>query len=159
LIVGQFTAEGTPTNMQAAIMSMWNEVGVQTEYTPLDPATQADSTASDNHPYDVTITSFAWLAYDPSTAYASFATERRPDWSNYSTPEFDEVMSEAIRVPVLTDAVPLYQQAALILQNDLPYAPMWLDPEIWEINKKMHGGSLGRGPLNDIQSERWWKES
>jgi hypothetical protein len=36
--------------------------------------------------------------------------------------------------------------------------PIWIEPEIWAINKRMHGGNLARGPLNDVLAEKWWKE-
>ena len=155
---GQFVAQGAPSATMAAIMSMWNDIGVQTEYVALDPAAQADISKSDDHPYDVVLTAFAWLAYDPSSAYSSFGSEFRPDYSNYSNPEFDKLMQEAIRIPNMEDAIATYQQAAVILQTDLPYAPGWITPEIWGVRKNLHGGVLGRGPLNDIQSEKWWKE-
>lgn len=158
LILGAFTSEGTPSNVIAAIMSMWTEIGLKVIFQPLDPANQRDLSLTDDHTYDVTVTNFAWLAYDPSSAYNSFSMEAGNTWSNYANPDFDEVMSEAIRTPTLEDAVPLYQQAQVILQRDLPYAPLWIEPEIWAVNKRLHGGILGRGPLNNIQSEKWWKE-
>ena len=46
----------------------------------------------------------------------------------------------------------------VILATELPYAPIWMDPEIFIINKKVHGGVFGRGPINDVLAELWWKE-
>lgn len=157
--LGQFTAQGTPTNAISAVMSMWNELGLKVEFMPLDSAAQVEISRNEDHVYDVVITSFAWLAYDPSTALAAFASDRRPNYSNFSNPEFDEEMAIAMRSPSLEEAAPHYQRAQVILQEELPYAPLWTDAEIWAVNNRMHGGILGRGPLNDIQSEKWWKES
>jgi ABC-type transport system substrate-binding protein len=138
-------------------MSMWNEIGLKVEFLPMDAAAQVEISRAEEHVYDVTMTGFAWLAYDPSSSYASFGSERRPNYSNYSNPDYDTAMQEAVRVPVLEDAVPLYQQAQTILQTDLPYAPVWMDAEIWAVNARIHGGILGRGPLNNIESHLWWK--
>ncbi len=156
---GQFVADAAPNNVVAAIMSMWRDIGINSEFTPLDPANQAKISKSADHPYDLVLTNFAWLAYDPSSSYASFATSRQPNYSNYTNPEYDKVMEQAIRTPTLAEAIPLYQQAQVMLQTDLPYAPAWILPEIWAVNKRFHGGVLGRGPLNNIESEKWWKES
>jgi peptide/nickel transport system substrate-binding protein len=154
---GQFTSQGAPTNSISAVMSMWNEIGLKVEFLPMDAAAQVEISRAEEHVYDVTMTGFAWLAYDPSSSYASFGSERRPNYSNYSNPDYDTAMQEAVRVPVLEDAVALYQQAQTILQTDLPYAPVWMDAEIWAVNSRIHGGILGRGPLNNIESHLWWK--
>ncbi len=157
---GQFTDQGAPSNIVSAVMSMWNDVGIDVEFIPLDPAAQIDLARVEDHVYDVTLTAFAWLAYDPSSSYrAAFGCEFRPSYSNYCNPEYDEAMQTAIRQPSLEEAVPFYQTAQTILQEELPYAPVWMDAEIWAVNSRMHGGILGRGPLNDIQSEKWWIES
>lgn len=156
---GQFTATGSPTNAISAVMSMWNEIGLKVEFLPMDSAAQVDISRAEDHIYDITMTSFAWLAYDPSSAYSSFASTRRPNYSNYNNPEFDEAMESAIRAGSLEDGVPFYQSAQVMLQNDLPYAPIWMDAEIWAVNKRMHGGILGRGPLNNIDSQKWWKDA
>lgn len=155
--LGYFSAQGTPTNAISAVMSMWNEIGLQVEFMPLDSAAQVEIGQAEDHVYDVVMTSFAWLAYDPSTSYSSFASDRRPNYSNFSNPEFDEEMGIAMRSASLDEAAPHYQRAQVILQEELPYAPLWMDAEIWAVNSRMHGGILGRGPLNDIQSEKWWK--
>ena len=155
---GRWTAQGTPDDIDSAIMTMWKAVGVETEYMPMDTANQVKISKEIPHAYDVAITSFAWLAYDPSSAYSSFATERRPNYSNYSNPEFDTAMKEAIRTVDEKGSVAAYQKAQTILGTDLPYAPIWMDPEIFAINKKVHGGVFGRGPLNDVSAELWWKE-
>lgn len=155
---GRFSEQGSPENVDAALMNMWKDIGINVEYLPLDPANIADLTRSEDHVYDVTLTSFAWLAYDPSSSYGSFACEQRPNWSNYCNEDFDAVMQEAIRTLDAEAAVELYQRAQTILQNDLPYAPVWIEPGIWAIDKGVHGGVLGRGPLNDVLSELWWKE-
>ncbi|MGB3328283.1 MAG: ABC transporter substrate-binding protein, partial [Thermomicrobiales bacterium] len=156
---GQFTSQGAPNTSISAVMSMWNDIGLKVEFLPLDAASQADIATSDDHQYDVTMTAFAWLAYDPSSSYSSFACERRPNYSNYCNDAYDAAMQEAMKQPTIEQAVPKYQEAAGILQHDLPYAPIWMDAEIWAVNKRIHGGILGRGPLNNIDSEKWWKDA
>ena len=59
---------------------------------------------------------------------------------------------------VAKKAAELFKQVQTIVTTDLPYIPIWIEPEIWGIQKTMHGGNLGRGPLNDVLSELWWKE-
>jgi ABC-type transport system substrate-binding protein len=148
---------GTPETM-AAIANMWKEVGVNTEIVPLDAANFEQIVFTDVHDYDLVFDSFAWLAYDPSSAFQDLACERRPTGTNYCNPDFDAAMLAAIHTADAEEATALYQQAQTILETELPYLPVWIEPEIWAINKRMHGGVLGRGPLNDIQSELWWKE-
>jgi peptide/nickel transport system substrate-binding protein len=156
---GQFTTTGAPTTTISAVMSMWSDIGLKVEFLPMDSAAQTDIAASETHEYDVTMTSFAWLAYDPSSSYSSFACERRPNYSNYCNEEYDSAMQEAMGKATTEEAVPFYQAAAVILQDEIPYAPLWMDAEIWAVNGRLHGGVLGRGPLNNIESEKWWKEA
>lgn len=156
---GQFTDQGAPTDVISAIMSQWSEIGIKAEYVPLDAANQITIGQSEDHPYDLVITGFAWVAYDPSTSYQSFGCEQRPNYSNYCNEVYDEAMLTAVRQATLEEAVPYYQEAQVILQEELPYSYLWAVQDIWAINARLHGGNLGRGPLNDIESELWWKES
>ena len=158
LLFGRWTAQGTPDDIDSAIMTMWKAVGVDTTYIPMDSANQVKIAQTIPHVYDVAITSFAWLAYDPSSAYSSFACERRPNYSMYCNPDFDAAMKDAIRTLDEKGSVASYQKAQTILTTELPYTPIWMDPEIFAINKKVHGGVFGRGPLNDVSAELWWKE-
>jgi len=155
---GRWTAQGTPDDIDSAIMTMWKAVGVETQYVPMDSANQVKISQTIPHVYDVAITSFAWLAYDPSSAYSSFACERRPNYSMYCNPDFDAAMKDAIRTVDEKGSVASYQKAQTILETELPYTPVCMDPEIFAINKKVHGGVFGRGPLNDVSAELWWKE-
>jgi len=155
---GRWTAQGTPDDIDSAIMTMWKTIGVEAEYLPMDSANQTKISKEVPHVYDVAITSFAWLAYDPSSSYSSFASERRPNYSSYNNPGFDAAMKEAIRNADEKSSVASYQKAQVMLETDLPYAPIWIDPEIFAISKKVHGGVFGRGPLNDVSAELWWKE-
>lgn len=158
LILGASSTQGTPENLHAAIMNMWKAAGIEAEYKPFDPANNTKTWNARPHEYDVFQTSFAWLAYDPSSSYKSFACPREANYSHYCNPKYDEAMQQAIREGDPEKAKRFYQEAQVIVHNDLPYIPMWIEPEIWAINKKMHGGNLARGPLNDIQAELWWKE-
>lgn len=154
----QFIAAGQPSNFVAILMDMWQQVGIQTEFLPLDPANQAEIQRSENHEYDLTFQSYAWLAYDPSSTYANFACERRPNHANYCNPEYDEAIQLGIRAASTEEATALYQEAQTILQTELPYVPIWIEPATWAFVPTLHGGNLGRGPFNDVQSELWWKE-
>ncbi|HEU5326555.1 MAG: ABC transporter substrate-binding protein [Thermomicrobiales bacterium] len=158
LQLGQWLQQGLPNDMATAIITMWKAVGVNAEFLLMDPANQVKMSKETPHQYDVALTSFAWLAYDPSSAYASFACERRPDYSSFCNADFDSAMKSAIRAGTLNDAKPFFQKAQTVLGTYLPYTPVWMDPEIFAISKKMHGGVLGRGPLNNVQPELWWKE-
>ncbi|MGH2560803.1 MAG: ABC transporter substrate-binding protein, partial [Thermomicrobiales bacterium] len=158
LKVGQFVAEGQPNSILAALMDMWLEAGIQTEFTPLDPANQVEIQRSEDHPYDFTFQSYAWLAYNPSSTYSNFACERRPNHANYCNPDYDAALQAAIRTLDPAAATALYQQAQTILQTELPYAPIWIEPATWAFTPRLHGGNMGRGPLNDVLSELWWKE-
>src|SRR4029078_11572039 len=110
----------------------------------MDSANKVKIAQTIPHVYDVAITSFAWLAYDPSSAYSSFAAERRPNYSNYSNPNFDAAMKEAIRTVDEKGSVAAYQKAQTILQTELPYAPIWIVCEIFALNKKVDGDFLRR---------------
>jgi peptide/nickel transport system substrate-binding protein len=157
LVMGASPPQGQPSNFHAAIMEMWQEVGLNVEFRPFDPAANTETWSANPHEFDVFQTSYAWLAYDPSTTYGDQSCERS-NYTHYCNPTYDETMEAAIREGDAEKAAEHYKQAQTILTTDLPYIPIWIEPEIWGIQKTVHGGNLGRGPLNDIQSELWWKE-
>jgi peptide/nickel transport system substrate-binding protein len=155
---GVYTTEAQATAVHTQIINLWRAVGVETEYLPLDPANQATIAVANPHVYDLNMASFAWLAYNPVSTYRWVACGEVANNSHYCNPEYDEIMRQAIRTADPEAQKALLQQAQVIAQRDLPIAPIWIEPEIWAINPRMHGGVLGRGPLNDVLSELWWKE-
>lgn len=158
LKLGEFVTQGQPHDLATALMTMWKDIGVESDYLVIDPATQVKTGQTIPHPYDVVVTTIAWLGYDPSANYGRFGCKFRPNYANYCNPAFDSAMQSAIRSGTWEQAKPLYQKAQVILQTDLPYAPMYIEPVIVATTKKIHGGIFGRGPLNDVQAELWWKE-
>lgn len=158
LKLGQWNQQGASNDLAVAILGMWKAVGVQAEFLLMDPANQVKTSHENPHPYDIATATIAWLGYDPSSNYGRFGCSFRPNYANYCNPNFDSAMQQAIRSSSWEQAKPLYQKAQVILQTDLPYGPMFIEPVIFALSKKLHGGNFGRGPLNDIQSELWWKE-
>jgi peptide/nickel transport system substrate-binding protein len=158
LVLGVSSTQGTPDNIYAAMLNMWKAVGIDAQYKPFDPANNTKTWLANPHEFDIFQTSYAWLAYDPSSTYQEFASTLAGNYSHYNNPQYDDLMKQAIRAGDPDKAKTLYQQVQVIMGTDLPYIPIWIEPEIWAINKKMHGGNLARGPLNDIQAELWWKE-
>jgi peptide/nickel transport system substrate-binding protein len=159
LIFGQFTTQGAPSNAYAAIINMWKAVGVDTQFLPMDPANQTKIDIANPHVFDVEMESYAWLAYDPTSTYQELACAvPQTNYAHYCNQDYDTTIKQANRTLDPKQAIPLYQKVQTIITTDLPYIPIWIEPEIWAINKKMHGGILARGPLNNIRSELWWKE-
>jgi peptide/nickel transport system substrate-binding protein len=154
----RFTQQGTPENAFAAIMNMWKAVGVDSEYVPLDPAQQVELSQAADHAFDLVYDGLAWQAYDPTANYGFLGCGQPGNYSHYCNAEWDALMAEAIRTVDPAKAIELLQQIQVIAQTDLPYIPLWIEPDFWIVNKRMHGGILGRGPINDIQAELWWKE-
>src|SRR5205823_13238915 len=133
-----------------AIMNMWKAVGVESDYLPMDSANSQKIIDSKPHPYDVELESYAWLAYDPTSIFAELGCEQPGTHRTYyCNSDFDASMKEGIRTLDPDKARTLFQKGQTIIQTELPYMPLWIEPEVWAINKKMHGGIVGRGPLND----------
>jgi ABC-type transport system substrate-binding protein len=158
LVFGQLTKQGAPDATYSAMINMWKAVGVDTQFLPMDPANSTKLWIANPHTWDVNMTSYAWLAYDPTSTYQEIACNVPGNYPHYCSPKYDELMQQATRTLDEKQSIGLFQQIQTILETDLPYAPIWIEPEIWAIAKSVHGGVLGRGPLNDIQAELWWKE-
>jgi peptide/nickel transport system substrate-binding protein len=158
LIFGALAAQGAPNNTYAAMINMWKAVGVDVEYKPFDPANSTVVWKANPHEWDVMQTSYAWLAYDPTSTFQEFGCDVPGNYPHYCNQDYDSTMKEAIRTGDQDKAVELFRKVQTTVATDLPYMPIWIEPEIWAINKRMHGGVLGRGPLNDVLPELWWKE-
>lgn len=155
---GAFSMDAQASTVYTQIMNLWRAVGVEAEYVPLDPANQVTILSDNRHLFDLIMTDFAWLAYNPVSTYRWIACGGVSNRNHYCNPEYDEIMQQAIRTAEPAAQTELLQQAQIIVQRDVPIGPVWIDPEIWGISKSMHGGVLGRGPLNDVRAELWWKE-
>ena len=53
------------------------------------PGQQHQTWSANPHEFDIFQTSYAWLAYDPSSTYQEFATGVAGNYSNYSNPQYD----------------------------------------------------------------------
>lgn len=161
LVYGVFTSAGaSPDYASAAIQNMWAAVGVHSKFKPLDAANQSTITHTTHHTYDVASLPYAWLAYDPSSTMNEYLSTLpiSSNFTNYHNPRWDALMRKAGRMPTLQQAKSLYQQAQVILETDLPSIPLWIEDEVWAVNKRVHGGILPVGPLNDVGAEQWWVE-
>jgi ABC-type oligopeptide transport system substrate-binding subunit len=125
----------------------------------MDPANQTKIDIANPHIYDVEMESYAWLAYDPTSTYQQYSCALpQTNYPHYCNQDYDKTMNDAVRTLDDQKAVQLYQKVQTIMTTELPSMPIWIEPEIWAISKKLHGGVLARGPLNNIQPELWWKE-
>lgn len=158
LVLGQSSEQGTPSNIIAQIVNQWRAIGVQAEYRPFDPANQTTLWQAEQHEYDVYFASYAQLAYDPSSTYDAFVCGLASNYASYCNPDYDELIAQAIRESEPEQAMDLYRRVQTLLQTELPYMPFWLEPMVWGVNTSVHGGILGRGPMNDVLAEQWWLE-
>jgi oligopeptide transport system substrate-binding protein len=54
-----------------------------------------------------------------------YATGASANDGDYSNPEFDAKLDEAASAPSSEEAIALYQEAELIMAEDMPSIPMW----------------------------------
>jgi peptide/nickel transport system substrate-binding protein len=157
LKLGVASNQASPDAVVSAIINNWKAVGVDTEYVVQDPANQIKEW--DNHDkVDLSWTADGWNAYDPSAFYQSMKCGHPANYAHYCNQQVQSIFEQAAKSADYNKVVQLYKQAQVIMATELPYITPWITAAIWAINKKMHGGILGRGPLTDAQTELWWKE-
>jgi peptide/nickel transport system substrate-binding protein len=96
--------------------------------------------------YDFVIASMSPDNLDPDYALSPWF---RSDTSfiKYSNPTVDDLLKKGASATDSTQEAQIYQQLQKMLWEDLPYAPLYVVPQLWAKSKKLTGFSLRRDSI------------
>jgi ABC-type transport system substrate-binding protein len=120
------------------LQQMWGDVGIKVELS-LRSASDFTNVLTEGS-YDVHASGGGSAAADPSLSASYVAcdgsgTERL----GYCNEELDAFFAEGLTVPDIEGRAPAYHEAAHILNEDLPYIPLFRTPLFYIINNRLQG--------------------
>lgn len=135
------------------LQQMWAEVGINVELSLRSPSDLTNVLTEGN--YDVHISGGGSAAADPSLSASYVAcngsgTERL----GYCNEELDALFAAGLTSPNIEERAPYYHDAARILNEDLPYIPLFRTPLFYIINNRLQG-IVPAGSVDDLTWNLW----
>lgn len=142
-------------NVQAVVAQQWEAVGIKADLRNIE-ADQFFAGYADQGPvaigdFDVAEWSDLPTSFpDPDASEkwrcADIPTDENPTGQNqggYCNPEFDRLLEEQSGITDADARIAVYEQIQQIMYDDVAYIGMWLDPDLWSINQRVQGVSIG----------------
>ncbi|MBL8092976.1 MAG: hypothetical protein JNL73_02315 [Anaerolineales bacterium] len=142
-------------NVQAVVAQQWEAVGIRADLRNVE-ADQFFAGYADQGPvaigdFDVAEWSDLPTSFpDPDASEkwrcADIPTDDNPSGQNqggYCNPEFDKLLEEQSRITDADARIAVYEQIQQMMYDDVAYIGLWLDPDLWSINQRVQGVSIG----------------
>jgi len=145
-------------NLIQVMQQQWKDVGVEASPRAIAFPTLVTQLRS-THTFQVILLGIAFGDTDPDQTTLWTTKGYGASGLNgmdYSNPQVDKLMSDALQTTDRAKRKPLYAQIQNILAEDLP-APILFNPNyLWGINKRVQNFNVG--PYNDYQGRPWMKD-
>ncbi len=154
-------------NVQAVVAQQWEAVGIKADLRNVE-ADQFFAGYADKGPvaigdFDVAEWSDLPTSFpDPDASEkwrcADIPTDENPTGQNqggYCNPEFDKLLAEQSGITDADARIAVYEQIQQMMYDDVAYIGMWLDPDLWSINQRVEGVSIGG--VNPFWNVTTWK--
>ena len=132
------------------LQQMWGEVGVKVELS-LRAFSDAQAIFAEGA-YDFVASGGGSAAADPSLSASYVACDGSgPSRLGYCNPELDAAFALGRTFPTPEERAPYYHQAARILNEELPYIPLFRVPLFYVINQRLQGVK----PAGSVDDQTW----
>lgn len=146
---------GTRDRDSAAVIIQQNleEVGFNVQTRQMQPAEFGESL--DNREWDLAIWGGGVYTIDPSSATPVFTCDAfRPKGSNtphYCNPDYDDLARQAQATTDQTERAQLYEQAARIVNEDVPFLWLYVPDTLYAVNDRLAGFT----PSGTLENAFW----
>jgi peptide/nickel transport system substrate-binding protein len=147
LVMLVFDAESL---LEPALQQMLGEAGIKVELS-LRSFTDAANIFREGD-YDLAVSGGGSAAADPSLSGSYVACDGSgTETLGYCNPELDELFLQGMSVPDIESRQPFYHDAARILNEELPYIPIFRTPLFYVINNRLQGIT----PASSVDDLTW----
>lgn len=130
---GNLLREDWVTYAQQALKPL----GIDVQAELIEYATLIDRV--ENKDFDVNGVVFGGITAEPSELAEGFGTGASGNYSNYSNPQLDALLAQAVAELDIEKAKPIYAQIQAILMDDLPTFFAWYRPFLHTVKKNYTG--------------------
>ena len=142
-------------NVQALVAQQWEAVGIGAElrnfesdqffaqYDEQGPIAIGDFDVAE---WSSVPTSFPDPDASETWRCADIPSDDNPsgeNWSGYCTEELDALLVEQSSLTDFDARKAVYEQIQQIMYDDTAYIGIWLDPDLWSVNQRVEGVSIG----------------
>ncbi len=110
----------------------WEQIGVKANVEFIEWATLVERTTS-TYDFQIVGADFAGVTAEPSQLFEQFHSSSSQNHSGFSTPELDDLLTQAKQTLEVDAAKPIYQQIQAILMDEVPMHWAWYRPFLYVV--------------------------
>jgi peptide/nickel transport system substrate-binding protein len=110
----------------------WEQIGVSANVEFIEWATLVERT-TETHDFQIVGADFAGVTAEPSELFDDFHSTSSLNHAGFSTPELDELLTQAKQTLDVEAAKPIYAQIQAILMDEVPMHWAWYRPFLYVI--------------------------
>jgi peptide/nickel transport system substrate-binding protein len=140
------------------MQQQWHDIGVEAAPRPIAFQTLVTQLRA-THTFDVILLGIAFGDTDPDQTTlwtTSGIGSGGLNGMQYSNPQIDSMMAQALTTTDRTKRKPIYAQIQNIMADDLPAAILTVPNSLWGINNRVKNFNVG--PYNISQGRPWMKD-
>ena len=140
------------------MQQQWHDIGVEASPRPIAFQTLVNAIRN-THAFDVLLIGIAFGDTDPDQTTlwtTSGIGSGGLNGMQYSNPQVDQLMADALKTTDRTKRKPIYFQIQNILADELPAAILTVPNSLWGINNRVK--NFGVGPYNIYNARPWMKD-
>jgi peptide/nickel transport system substrate-binding protein len=140
------------------MQQQWHDIGVEAAPRPIAFQTLVTQLRA-THTFDVILLGIAFGDTDPDQTTlwtTSGIGSGGLNGMQYSNPQIDSLMAQALTTTDRTKRKPIYAQIQNIMADDLPAAILTVPNSLWGINNRVKNFNVG--PYNISQGRPWMKD-
>ncbi|HKW72379.1 MAG TPA: ABC transporter substrate-binding protein [Candidatus Dormibacteraeota bacterium] len=145
-------------NLITIMQQQWHDIGVDAKPRPIAFQTLVTQIRA-THTFQIILIGIANGDTDPDET-TLFTTKGIGSGGlngmQYSNPQIDQLMADALKTPDRAKRKPLYAQIQNILADDLPAPILFYPNYLWGINNRVKNFKVG--PYNTYQGRPWMKD-
>ena len=144
------------TNSAIIVQEQLKQIGIETDYQALEPATISAALIARDFDLAVAGTN-SWIDPHP-VLLANFGTGQDGNQTSYSNPDVDALIAEGKRETDLDARAAIYKQLQEILLVDLPWAPLFVANQYEAMKNRVNGYQHYPTGSNASFRETWLSE-
>lgn len=154
---------GQDATMLTIVQQQWKEVGINATILPVDNSELSKRYLQKVPDYDIFLNGGGVFRADPNVSAKYFLTANFPpsgaNGARYSNPMVDNLFVQGVATKDLAERKRIYTALAKILNDDLPFIPLWSPNSDFGVRQRVKGFSAPSYIKNDLWNAETWSVS
>jgi ABC-type transport system substrate-binding protein len=151
---------GQDATMLTIVQQQWKAVGLNTAILQVDNAELSKRYLQQTPDYEIFLNGGGVFRADPNVSAKYFLTANFPpagaNGARYANPAVDKLFAQGTATKDLTERKRIYTDLAKILNDELPFVPLWSPNSVFGARQRLHGFSVPSYVKNDLWNAETW---